>query len=210
MGWRTSWLSREVLALNLFLGLAVMQVLGPFFSMEFLSPAMVPLLFTGVVLALICQSMVYADTGRWAWRWTSTLVRFFTTTTIGALSIAFAFQNHKSSALVLVVVSAGAILQESIASVFSARGGLGLEATRVARLRGEEFSGVTMLRRLSLGLGGVVFPLLFCLGISGLLISMLCPAALLAAEVIERWLFFRTACPQRMPGVSQRQPSSHP
>ncbi len=96
LGWRTSWMSREILVLGAYTGVAIaaacaaaLPVLAPSLPEPlagFVTPlvpiarALDPLLIAGTIaiglLGTFCSAMIYADTHRRYWRLSHTLPRF--------------------------------------------------------------------------------------------------------------------------------------
>ena len=77
LGWRTSWLSREAMALSAFGGIAGLALAAVWVtSLHWLIPVSSLLLAVIGLMALTTQTMVYADTRREFWRFASTFPRF--------------------------------------------------------------------------------------------------------------------------------------
>lgn len=99
LGWRTSWLSREAIALGLLSGASILftglMVLGTVSSARWVPVGM--LRGSGVVmiallmLATVAQIQVYAVTGRPRWRRSLTASRFLGTVTLGVGVVAGLF-----------------------------------------------------------------------------------------------------------------------
>jgi len=89
LGWRRSWLSREIIAFNIFAA-ATGAVWAPFLSQAI--PALTAVAALVGMLAVFASAMVYVDTGRAAWRGFRTFGNFFgTTLLLGATLAAVAF-----------------------------------------------------------------------------------------------------------------------
>lgn len=79
LGWRKSWLSREIIVLSLFAKLAVVS---------FLFPQITPIAAVVGLLGVFASIMVYVDTKRPRWAMQHTGVEFGVTTVVAGLGIA--------------------------------------------------------------------------------------------------------------------------
>ena len=80
LGWRKSWLSREVICFGLFINLAAYQV-APFW-LRMTAPGnllQAAVAITGL-LGIFCSVMVYADTPRVCWKFQTSATKFFGST----------------------------------------------------------------------------------------------------------------------------------
>ncbi len=90
LGWRKSWLSREILVLGAFgaaaIAAAAIPLLTPWFDLPpWAAPASwLAAILTGIA-GVFCSAMVYHDTQRVVWRGQRTFIRFFGTTALFAL-----------------------------------------------------------------------------------------------------------------------------
>ncbi|HVW20795.1 MAG TPA: DmsC/YnfH family molybdoenzyme membrane anchor subunit [Opitutaceae bacterium] len=185
LGLRRSWLSREILALGLWLALAAGAAFG---GPAWLRPAAA---FAGAA-ALACSAMVYAATGRDFWRLRETAPRFFGSAAVLGAAAAFALRGGRGLAL-----TAAALLGAKLAFEMRAlRGGAdpGAPARRTARLLAGPLRPALALR-LALGLVGAALPAFGP--------RWAAPLALLLGEGAERYLYFRAVSPPRMPGASR-------
>lgn len=183
LGLRTSWLSREILAFNLFAASSTVYVVASclsglgYFSLGIYEHVLGGLAaFTGVV-AVICSAMIYVDTRRPLWTFGSTTPKFLLTA--GILG--------SPTALLVSLVTATISIELTFNQVMSTYGfdlcrivlGLSLgkliwEASLVANLKDRKLTprrrsamltfgelGVISVRRFLLGtLGGVVLPVI--------------------------------------------------
>lgn len=188
LGWRTSWLSREVLVLGAF-GAASMGALaaGVFPVARPLQPA---LTLGAVVLGWLgvwCSAWVYHDTHRAVWRGFLSFGRFFWTAGL------FASAGCPSG---IFYALAGKLLFE-LALV--AHGGMSHsrlnDLDRSARLLRGPLLPFTLLR---FGLG--LAALGAATGTLGGPSASFCLFLLLAGELVERALFFQAGIAQKMPG----------
>lgn len=221
LGWRTSWLSREIIAFNGFAAavhlhitiVAMTNNLIPTFILDkipFTIPT-IPLWVTGwasVITGLIgvfCSMMIYIDTKRPCWDVKNTATRFGMTGIILGLS-ATLVALCGGAVLGKTAVDPNALLLVSLLLVVSTVGKLAFELTH--RTFNSRALPKVVAARVGLGvLGGVVLPLLL------LTISMLPQPLILAAmagmifatltlgELAERFLYFAASDALRMPGI---------
>jgi formate dehydrogenase iron-sulfur subunit len=224
LGVRTSWMSREILTLGLFVKLAIVYavlvaapLLPDFPGKALLTPhteaVQVAAALAGA-LGVFCSVMVYVATGRAQWSATPTGIKFFgTAIVLGASSVLAvglfssapgAGLDHVAEALLGLVLAASGIKLALDASLLGhARDRQLSTEKRVARVMLGDLRAVTGLRLgLSL-LGGILLPALL-LGTSvgerphAAVLCML--VLLLGGEIAERVLFFQAAPASRMPG----------
>jgi Fe-S-cluster-containing dehydrogenase component/DMSO reductase anchor subunit len=228
LGWRHSWLSREVLAFGLFSVLATALVGADVFAPAWAAghPRLQTALLLTAVLAgmsgVASSVMVYHVVRRPFWRASSSGVKFFGTTVVLGLASALAclgvsafglFGGARDSAGLLLPIVAGALALLSAAKLSFEAGdrlnrheGSSLPLRRTAWLLRGPLKGLCTLR-LALGvLGGLFMPLLAILGtgsgdsaIAGAA-GVLALVACIGGEAIERTLFFRAVTRPKMPG----------
>jgi Fe-S-cluster-containing dehydrogenase component/DMSO reductase anchor subunit len=173
LGWRKSWLSREILAFGLFAPAAFASAL------EFI-PAW-PAALAGL-LSVLCSVMVYVDTRRPFWEMAQTAPKFIGTAMV--LGTAVAANWDATLRTEACVFAAAKLAWEALY--------LSLDEPRHARSHGLLFGPLHgwHVARFAIGLCGAVFMLHSAwLGL----------ALLLIGEYLERTLFFRAAAAWRMP-----------
>jgi formate dehydrogenase iron-sulfur subunit len=233
LGLGHSWLSREIVALGAFAALAITDAwLGASGSTQSPGGRVGWGLWldwaTGAVgvLAIVCSAMVYAATRREYWRAGSTITRFimsalvlglatlWTLVEVGSFTAdaarsAGAAIGRGSLVAALVLVMTGKLVFE-LSLLRHLRNVHQTPLRRAAQLHISQLANA-WLARLVLGLvGGIVLPLL-CQKTS--LIDELGPwrwlplcsltLAIVAGELIERYLFFTAAVSPKMPGAIQ-------
>ncbi|MBM3822397.1 MAG: molybdopterin oxidoreductase [Verrucomicrobia bacterium] len=205
LGWRTSWLSREAMALGLFACLAAgglaMQVATPRWN----SPLAwsVALCLSGV-LSLFAQTMVYAATGRRSWRMVPTFAKFVLTAfLLGALLLLVFPAGQALTSAALLAFTAKATVE--LAPLISARSAHSISnptSYRAAQLIQGPLRNAFIARWILGSLGGLILPVLQ--GASHTPVPSLIPALgfilALAGELLERRLFFAASAPDKMPG----------
>lgn len=175
LGWRHSWLSREVIVLGAFLPLAAAAaVAGQSLPLRLGATA------AGLGVAG-CSAAIYAVTGRRWWRLPRLLALFGATALIAALALAGAPVVVVAAAALAKLVVEGAVVRHRA----EPRGELG----RTARLLLGPLSS-QVGRRLALLVAGLVA--LAAVPPAGI-------ALLVAGDLVERGLLFRAASPDRMP-----------
>lgn len=239
LGWRRSWLSREILAFGalfpivaLTFGFFLLARLFPdnrttLSTIGFTAAALAGL--TGVI-ACFCSAMIYHDTRRDVWRLGETLTRFLGTTLLTgaggwwAVAACIARQDVHSHAsgnewilaglpvLVLVIAVAKLSLEDQW---LRPGGNQGSESRdRRSSLVAGRLKRIARSRFVAGCVGGVVLPMIAVLfssisagvGFGGAAATPVAAIAVIAlllmigGEVMERYLFFRSAVIPRMPG----------
>jgi Fe-S-cluster-containing dehydrogenase component/DMSO reductase anchor subunit len=223
LGLKTSWMSRECLALGIFAKLAILYaglralplIDGVPFREELLGIAPMVQVSAAVMggLGVLCSVMVYVATKRAQWSGARTGIKFFGTTTLLGAAAVFAVSQFGTPAgigtgtttlLWLVVGTSLVKLTFEASGLLAARERQNTVFKRMAKVMLGDLKGATTLR-FGLGLlGGVALPLMLLSTwvapplLSGLALGML--ACVLLGEASERYLFFRAAPASRMPG----------
>lgn len=222
LGLRTSWLSREAIAFGLFaqlaLGYGVVTALPLVIAPVNLPDSAGPILRLAAaafgILGVFFSVMVYVATRRPQWSGTLTGVRFFgTTLALGSASVlavcaatATAGSTFDRGVLLLPWVVMGAMIAKLLVDTWvlshARKRQLSIHK-RTAMLMLGELRAVTKARFGLAVAGGIAMPL----GIVGTdlqsnapLLSLSMLALLIAAELTERYLFFRASPASRMPG----------
>jgi Fe-S-cluster-containing dehydrogenase component/DMSO reductase anchor subunit len=207
LGWRRSWLSREILALSAFAGVAAPAVAAAWL------PTLKPWqgLLAGATAAaglagVAASAMVYVATRRHFWTVGPVFLRFFGTAGVVGPVLAVAAGAPAGGWLGAACVGVlGLKLAAELAVYRQADDAVWTPLRRTAAL----LAGPLRHRaaaRLALALLGAAFTLLGLAdeGMGRGLIAGFGTALLLAAELIERHLFFTAVSPERMPGGAAR------
>lgn len=208
LGLRHSWLSREILAMGLYV--AILTALAwPIPALpwgEGFSGLVRVVVALGGAATLLCSINVYAVTRRVLWRGSITSFKFLSTALLlGAPLLIFvsSYCDRPRAALAgrlliatVVLVAAVKLLQEGLMLLY-ARDRRHSPQRRAADLLLGTLRPVLRARLVLLALGGLAAPFLF--GSIPWLIgcSVFC---LLVGEVLERYLYFTTGVASRMPG----------
>jgi formate dehydrogenase iron-sulfur subunit len=214
LGLRTSWLSREILALSLFAGavgayaLSLLPALAgrlPGGRLLVMARPLWAVAAVGAGLGLVaCSAMVYAATRRVHWRLTATGPRFFGTTVVlgaaaaAAISAVTGAPGVVRGLAAVVLVTAAAKLVTEATVLRHLRGHAHTVGKRVASLMVGDLRGPTVARFLCGALGGLLLPAVVLAGAPMAALPAL--GLVLAGEILERYLFFKAAPPSRMPG----------
>ncbi|MBU1657702.1 dimethyl sulfoxide reductase anchor subunit [bacterium] len=211
---KTSWLSREALALGVFT--ALMNVVVVLYFIEV--PHAIRLLVEALTLAcgiygIYAQSMIYRIKARPAWDRKTTNFKFFGVAYIGAFMLAFAavlFGMLQVAVPLLSLGMLGALAQMFFSyedfRTLSSESSNAYQLKRTARLYDENFKTLKVFRTLSLVLGGVLLPLLAIVLVSSAtfgaasLVLVFSLAFMFASEISDRFLFYSTVVPLGMAG----------
>ncbi len=183
LGLRTSWLSREAIAIGGWLPLLVLAAIEPS-----VVPGATAVAWVAAGVGMVtagCSAMVYIVTPRAFWRSGNTIGRMASTVLIAALL----GPTPVVAAAVLVIKLAAEMAQRSTATSWG------------QLLRGP--LAATFRQRVALGVIAAALMALSALADEGWLLA---PAAALAlgGELLERALFFRAVDVSKMPGVPAR------
>ena len=198
LGWRRSWLSREAIAFGLYLGAAFCATASCLFNgLHFLAPLIGVAAAVLGCIAVFCSVMIYVATRRELWSPTRTLLEF-TATTIGlGLAIASLFTIGMPAAVMLI---GGAV----VCTIAFVPKWMDWRAASKEELTWHDFSGRSgrMLRN---ELRNVACAAIACVVLAGCLAAALPIAAviaLVASQLIARWLYFASVVFARMPGAT--------
>ena len=229
IGWRTSWLSREVIAFGCFAALASAYAALPWLEATGLHAGRSTQQWLGAVVAVsglcgvVCSTMIYASTRRIFWNPAYTGLKFLLTCLILGLPVALLIQlvasawssNPAVAPLAETIVALGTALIACTgikllaeAAVFGWLGSRRFTAMRrTALLMTGDLKRVTTWR-FALGMiGGMVLPGWLIAGVASIppalsvTIVVLMLAVCVAGELLERYLFFTAVVAPKMPGA---------
>jgi len=210
---KTSWLSREALALGVFTGLMSAVVGIYYFEVNVaLRLALEAITLAIGIYGIYAQSMIYRIRARPSWDRFTTNLKFFGVAYIGAFLLAFISGIMSINDAITPLVTLGMLgaLAQLFFSYEDLRGLDTIEENRYQlqrskRLLNENFKKVRNHRFASLFVGGVLLPLaalvfinsspLFSLIVLG--VSLL---SVLSSELADRFLFYTTVVPLGMAG----------
>jgi Fe-S-cluster-containing dehydrogenase component/DMSO reductase anchor subunit len=202
LGWRTSWMSREIIAFGAFMGLAAATA---WFAKSSVSNTQYLVLTTAATcltgaIALLCSAMIYVATRRDFWTAGRTISHFVITAALlgpaAALAIIAACGAPIHPTLTSIVVGAALARLLSDTRLY--------DISRSAELLTGPLSSWNSSQAIAAIVGGLILPLMM-LEMPPLASALAIPMALLltVAELIHRGLFFAAAVAPRMPGVHQ-------
>ncbi len=211
---KTSWLSREALALGVFTMLMNVIVLLYFLASPKALILLVELITLVVgVYGIYAQGMIYRIKARPSWDRITTNLKFFGVTYMGVFLLAFivVILGFREVALPLLSIAMlGALAQlfftyEDKRSLKNANVNE-YQLKRTARLYDENFKNVQIFRLASLMSGAIVLPLLIMILVGSasiITLSIIFTLALIlmfSSEISDRFLFYVTVVPLGMAG----------
>lgn len=212
LGWRRSWMSREIIAFGGFAMFNALATLGQWSGWPMALNRI--LNFSATVaglLSVFCSAMVYIDTRRSFWQWAN--LRFFGTTLLfgssGAAAVSTWLQNDSPAGVGTIPLTAG-LVAIAVCIAFLISEALAFRSALKrnrhpnhgsARLMAKQFPHLLWLRGFLIALS--MFCEAFALGATGGASSMLAAVAfgmIFASQLVERYLFFVAVVAPRMPG----------
>jgi formate dehydrogenase iron-sulfur subunit len=194
LGLKTSWLSREILAFSLFAPIPFLFCALPFLpdfplkkpSSLFIEYSAWPL----GMLAIFTSVMIYHDTHRALWRFRRSALRFFgSVASCAALGILI---NHPAS-LISLGIFATVVIIKLLAEIYFLR-----------HAQAAEWSPDQHSARLQRGPLRKILIVRIALALTGIATSIIHPwlalPILVAAEILERQLYFQSVQAPKMPG----------
>ncbi len=201
MGWRKSWLSREIIAFGLHVPPLLLLAGAAFLGIALPFPGLLAAGSLGAgVAGILCSGMVYHVTRRPWWSGSRSIFRFLLTTALAAAAVAWSVQPGAVTLAGLIIATALKLAAESRWHRQSAVSEMPLLAN--GALVCDTTLGVPFrLRFLLLLTGGFFLPAFSLLtGGPSLALTLVSAALLLGGEILERLVFFRAGLPWNMPG----------
>lgn len=200
LGWRTSWLSREAMALNAFAGIAVVSV-----ASRWLPPLtnyyslIISAVATVALAAVFAQAMVYADTHRTFWSLPHTAPRFFGTALVLGLALALAIRPTALLADALVLATLLKLGCElSVLKHADTDSDRWTQLRRTAALQTGALRPVLGVRLMSALIGGVLLPFVLATSTASPALAFAALGLCVLGELAERYLFFTSVAPDKM------------
>ncbi|MEA1918961.1 MAG: DmsC/YnfH family molybdoenzyme membrane anchor subunit [Campylobacterota bacterium] len=211
---KTSWLSREALALGLFTSMMTLNVALYYFQIPTLLHVSFEIMTFGMgVYGIYAQSMIYRIKARPSWDRLTTQLKFFGVSYVGLLLIAFvAMMQDMSSVVTPLMAAAMALAAAQAFFTYEDRRTLktsemnSYQLERSDRLHNEFFTLHVKVRIATLVLGSLLLPLLVLVlvgvGAYGAAIALMLIGLLMSAisEFVDRFLFYATVVPLGMAG----------
>jgi Fe-S-cluster-containing dehydrogenase component/DMSO reductase anchor subunit len=198
LGWRKSWLSREIIAFGVFAKLGALAVLWP-------SKVTLSLVALAGVLAVYTSVMVYVDTRRPFWSMKLVSGKFFGTMLLLGTAmpgVVWAWMGHSAAQIAIPA----ALVLRWIVSLFEMRE---IKLARLdasspwhlsARVLTEKLPHLLRTRRIMLAIVGVVLPTVIITQFQVPFVFTLSVAITLCSQLIERHYFFTACHGPKMPG----------
>jgi formate dehydrogenase iron-sulfur subunit len=209
LGWRTSWMSREIIVFGVWTLASAGYVAAQFVD---IGPQVRSLLWLATaasgIVAIYCSAMIYIATQREFWSLRRTLPRFLLTAVLLGTSIAatiLAASGAEVPAWILALLAA-ATAGRMIADLAVFRHLNQQDETQLSR-SAELLTGPLVRwergQALAALIGGLLLPLVAIGQPEQASMLVIAAAALvLFAELVQRGLFFAACSPPRMPGVT--------
>jgi DMSO reductase anchor subunit len=155
------------------------------------------------LVALATQTMVYADTRREFWRFASTFPRFVGTAAVLGSALRFCFiQNAVTAASLMLFVLLKLAVDVSIVKEVSGDTDPRTQLRRTAILQLGMLRPLFAARFLLSLAGGVFIPFAVASGAVARSFAWWSCLLCFGGEMAERYLFFTTVAPDKMPGQS--------
>jgi len=215
--YKTSWLSREAIALGVYTGLLSLLLVMYYFEVSPVLKFMLEALILPIgIYGIYAQSMIYRIKARPSWNKKETTKVFFSVGYIGLLLIALclSYMNQTSSANVLLTVllflsfyNIGLLkTQNSFYKNLSESHKNFYQLNKTKKLYDEFFPKQSIYRKRMLYVGSLILPMFALLfnaqGDNIIAVVLLALAVIIsfASEVIGRYLFYVTAVAQGLAG----------
>ncbi|MSU27573.1 MAG: molybdopterin oxidoreductase [Pedosphaera sp.] len=201
LGWRTSWLSREAIALNAFAGAAVLCVAARWLPALTTHYSLLTFPVLALTLAAVfAQSMVYADTHRTFWSLRHTAPRFFGTVLVLSLALALVLQPTAPISIALLLATLFKLACElAVLKHADTDSDRWTQLRRTATLQTGVLRPVLAVRLLTALVGGVFIPFTIATGAVSASLAVSAFVLCLIGELAERHLFFTSVAPDKMP-----------
>jgi len=201
LGWRTSWLSREAMLLNAFAGFAVTSIAARWLPLLTNCYLLITLLVAAAgIAAVFAQAMVYADTHRSFWSLRHTAPRFFGSVLVLGLALALVLQPAVPIAIALVLATLLKLGCElAVLKHADTDSDRWTQLRRTAALQTGALRPELGARLLAALVGGVFIPFAIATGGATAALATTAFALCLLGELAERYLFFTSVAPDKMP-----------
>jgi len=211
---KTSWLSREALALGVFVLLMNIVVVLYFVEVSHVVILLVEFITLLVgIFGIYAQAMIYRIKARPSWNRFTTNLKFFGAAHVGIFLLGFLAITLEYNEIAIPLVSLsmlGAISQifftyEDLRTLKNTKENE-YQLLRTARLYDEIFPKIKLFRFISIALGGLVLPLLVIVFLSSAsftsasIFMFLSLVIVFASEISDRFLFYSTVVPLGMAG----------
>jgi formate dehydrogenase iron-sulfur subunit len=198
LGWRKSWLSREIIAFGLFAKLGAVSLLFP-------SKFTLSLAAVAGVLAVYTSVMVYVDTRRPFWSMKLTGGKFFGTMLLLGTAIPGVIWAWMGHPLARIAVPTALVLRWCVSlfemrEIKMAREDASSPWHMSARILTEKLPHLLRARKIMLAIVGIVLPTVIITQFQVSAVFTLSVAITLCSQLIERHYFFTACHGPKMPG----------
>jgi DMSO reductase anchor subunit/NAD-dependent dihydropyrimidine dehydrogenase PreA subunit len=205
LGWRRSWLSREIIAFGLFAKLGALTMAAWWFGDFTMLRYAITLAAIGGLLAVYASIMVYVDTRRPFWSMQLVGAKFIGTMLLLGTAISgvvWAWMGHPAAQIAipstLMILWLVTLLETR--EINNARLDESSPWHASARVLTEKLPHLLRARHFMLAIVGVVLPVAILTRFQVPFVFTLSVAITLASQVIERHYFFTAAAGPKMPG----------
>jgi DMSO reductase anchor subunit len=198
LGWRKSWLSREIIAFGLFAKLGVLAMLFPM-------KLTLSLVALAGVLAVYTSVMVYVDTRRPFWSMKLTGGKFFGTMLLLGTAIPGVIWAWMGHPLARIAVPTTLVLRWCVSlfemrEIKMARQDASSPWHMSARILTEKLPHLLRARKIMLCMVGIILPAIIITQFQVPFVFTLSVAITLCSQLIERHYFFTACHGPKMPG----------
>jgi len=214
---KSSWLSREAVALGGFTGMMMLVALLYFIDSRGVFRIFVEILTVAIGgYGIYAQSMIYRVPAKPTWNRVSTTYKFFSTGYIGTLILATIATVSGSYSVANILLSISILLgsvqiflffeSQRFYDLIKENNQYYYQVSRAKQLLEEDFAKLYKFRKVSLPIGAIVLPLFAVIAINAQMVGMALFLMLLTtlvsfgSELIGRLLFYSTAIKTTMPG----------
>lgn len=210
LGWRRSWLSREAITFGVYLAATLAATASCLLNnLRFLVPITCTTAAAVGCAAVFCSAMIYIATQRELWSSTRTVLEFSSTTLGLGLGISSLFGGGMS-AVTLLVGSIACCVVSLIPKLMDWRAALQVDlpwnrfSGRSGRLLRRELRTIFRLAIACLMAAGFFTAASSLLSDTSVKYALMVSAAvaLVASQLLTRWLYFASVVFARMPGAS--------
>ena len=211
---KTSWLSREALALGIFVGLMNVVIFLYYIDSSHILRLLLEAITLGFgIYSIHAQAMIYRIKARPSWDRITTNMKFFGVSYVGIFLLTFVSVILEMSEVSVVLVALGML--GALAQMFFSYEDIRTldeknenqyQLQRTKKLYDKKFSKVKKIRFISLAIGGVLLPLLALVLMSNgtffgtTFILFLSLILVFGSELSDRFLFYTTVVPLGMSG----------
>lgn len=205
LGWKKSWLSREIIAFGLFAKVGLLTMAAWWFGDLVMLRYAVTLTALAGVLAVFTSVMVYVDTRRPFWSMKLVSGKFYGTMLLLGTALPGIVWAWMSVPAAKVAIPAALVLRWLV-SLFElreiklARRDENSPWHHSARVLTERLPHLLRARKIMLSIVGVVLPMIIITQFQVPLIFTLSVAITFSSQLIERYYFFTAAAGPKMPG----------